>query len=30
MVGDLHEVASGHSETAALKVIVVYIAEIQN
>ena len=29
MVGDLHLVASGHRETAALKLIVVYIAEIQ-
>ena len=30
MIGDLHVVASGHRETAALKLIVVYIAEIQN
>ena len=30
MVGDLHVVASGHRETAALKLIVVYIAEIKN
>ena len=30
MVGDLHVVASGHRETAALKLIVVCIAEIQN
>ena len=30
MVGDLQVVASGHRETAALKLIVVYIAEIQN
>ena len=30
MVGDLHVVASGHRETAALKLIVVYVAEIQN
>ena len=30
MVGDLHVVASGHRETAALKLIVVYISEIQN
>ena len=30
MVGDLHVVASGHRETATLKLIVVYIAEIQN
>ena len=30
MAGDLHVVASGHRETAALKLIVVYIAEIQN
>ena len=30
MVGDLHVVASGHRETIALKLIVVYVAEIQN
>ena len=30
MVGDLHVVASGHRETAALPLIVVYIAEIEN
>ena len=30
MVGDLHVVVRGHRETAALKLIVVYIAEIQN
>ena len=30
MVGDLHVVASGHRETTALKLIVVYIVEIQN
>ena len=30
MVGYLHMVATGHRETAALKLIVVYIAEIQN
>ena len=30
MVGDLHMVASRHRETATLKLIVDYIAEIQN
>jgi len=30
MVGDLQVVARWHRETAALKLIVVYIAEIQN
>jgi len=30
MVGDLHVVASGHRETAALKLTVVYIAESQS
>ena len=30
MLGDIHVVASGHRETAALKLIVIYIAGIQN
>ena len=30
MVGDFHVVASRHRETAAIKLIVVCIAEIQN
>ena len=30
MVGDLLVVASGHRETTALKLIVTYVAEIQN
>ena len=30
MVGDLHVVASGHRETTALMLIVIYVAEIQN
>ena len=30
MVGDLFVVASGHRETTALKLIVTYVAEIQN
>jgi len=30
MFGDFHVVASGHREKAGLKLIVVYIAEIQN
>ena len=30
MVGDLHVVASEHRETRALKLIVIYIAAIQN
>ena len=30
MIGDLHVVARGNRETAALKLIAVYIAEIQN
>ena len=30
MVRDLHVVASGYRETPALKLIVVYVAEIQN
>ena len=30
MFGDLHVLASGHRETAVLKLIVVYAAEIQN
>ena len=29
MVGDLHLVASGHRETTALKLIVIYVTEIQ-
>ena len=30
MIGDLHVEASGHIETTALKLIVIYVAEIQN
>ena len=30
MAGDLLVVGSGHRETAALKFIVIYIAEVQN
>ena len=30
MVGDFHVVASGHRETTGLKLIVIFVAEIQN
>ena len=30
MVGDLRMVSTGHRETTALKLIVVYVAEVQN
>ena len=30
MAGDLHVVAHGHRETTALKLIVIYVKEIQN